>query len=406
MENINLIDAQSRTHFFQQRVLINIRYWQNWVEEKIADVTAMDRYSSCVVRAITFAFRLDESWVSVYNLIVIFSPYMERRGHWDIWKGVLSQAVEMARRVEDRQAEVTLSLLLARLLFRQNRFQDSTQTYRRTIRLARHIGDAESEARACSNLGFLYVELDFRWRAELLCCHALAIFERLEHAHGRAHTHNHLGVLSIQQRQWQVAEQHLEQACRIWRDHNDIHGLMWGLLNLGHLYIEIEQPDQALHCLNEALECAKVTGEESEVANIYNNIGISHRLNNNPVKAETYLWQAEAIFRRTSNTLGLAQVLANLGLACLAQKKLTAAKQHFESALASYQLLKNPYRELRIMLYLVNLELTRGDKAGATKRLEEVICKLKPYKEDEKYQDLRTHVWEYQQLIGTSSSLP
>lgn len=69
----------------------------------------------------------------------------------------------------------------------------------------------------------------------LLSLHALALFEELESKHGRAHTHNHLGLLYTRRGLWKKAEEHLKRACDLWRDTGDIHSLIYGLENLGAL---------------------------------------------------------------------------------------------------------------------------------------------------------------------------
>lgn len=392
-------------HLFWQAAVKNINYWRDYIAGHQADNAALQQERRQIINALDYALELPEAWPAVRTVVESFSPYMERWGYWSQWQKILHSAAQMARAYEDKPGEVKLLILLARLAQRRSQFQEVAVNYRRASRLARQLGDAESEARACSNLGFLYTELGDTWRAKVLGCHALAIFERLEHAHGCAHTHNHLGLLAIRQRHWQAAQQHLERACQIWQDNNDIHSMMLGFINLGQLYIEAAQPEHALHYLHEALQHAETTGEETEIANIYNNIGICYDLKNDPIQAETYYWQAEAIFQRTSNVLGLTRVSANLGLACSAQKKWTAAKQHLETALAGYRLLKNPYREMRIILYLIKFELARSNNEGAVKWLAEVTYQLKPYEDNETYQDLRTQVRDYQQQLGISLSL-
>jgi tetratricopeptide (TPR) repeat protein len=88
--------------------------------------------------------------------------------------------------------------------------------------------------------------LGYLWQAEVLCCHALAIFKQLESRHGQAHTDNHLGLLYIDRYLSAEARQHLERACALWQAIPDPNGLMRGYINLGMLYNAMKQPDQAL----------------------------------------------------------------------------------------------------------------------------------------------------------------
>ncbi len=385
MAVVPLTDSQSCANFFQRRVLVNLQYWRDSPAIKTTDVAVLDQERTGLVRAITFALEIDEAWPLVRELITALSVYMERRGYWETWGQVLKQAVETARRVEDGAGAVSLSLLLARLLQRESQLKQAIARYRQTIRLARQIGDEYNEARACSNLGYLYVDRGYWYRAEVLCCHALSIFERINSDHGCAHTENHLGYLCIRQYRWRLARQHLERACKIWQSMGDDHGLMRGFINLSLLYLDMERPDEVLTYSKKALQQAKLTGEEAEIGTIYMNMGDAYRLSGESAKAEAYAWQAEVIFRRFSDSVGLAWVQYNLGLACLDQKKWQEAKLHLEAALQAWRRMANKYWEIITLTGMVEYELAKDDRAQAARQLSEVERLINQY--DQNRQD-------------------
>ncbi|MCL4298039.1 MAG: tetratricopeptide repeat protein [Anaerolineae bacterium] len=368
----SLTDPRSCACFFRQCVLNKLRYWQGHEAVKTLDIRILDQERTGLVRVITFAFGFDEAWPLTRELISALSPYMERRGYWDTWQWVLSRAIEAATRLEDFAGVVSLSLLLARLLQRQSAFKLAVTYYWQTMQLARRIGDEYSRARACSNLGFLYAELGHWWRAEILCCHALAVFERLDSNHGRAHTENHLGVLYIWQQRWDLARQHLERACAIWQAMGDNYGLILGFLNLGSLYDDIESPDQALFYLEKALHLAKQTGDEAQLATIYMNMSIAYKLSGRLDIAEQLLWQAEANFRRFANLIGLAQIQENLGLMFLGQRNWAEAKKHLRAALQAWKNLGNEYGKIRTLTHMVEYELAKGNRRRARRQLSEL----------------------------------
>ena len=237
MAVVSLIDNQSRTKFFHETVVRNLEFWLDWLDEvKDADIEVLFYERNNIVRAIIFALELGApAWLLTRQLVTTFSPYMERRGQWDTWSRILRQSVHNADKLEDMPGIATLSTLLARLLFWQNRFRESTSYYRRAIKRARQIADPFIEARACSNLGYYYTEHGCWDRAKVLCCYALALFEQINSDHGRAHTENHLGILYTWQQEWAKAQLHLERACAIWQKMGDDFGLMNGYNNLGRL---------------------------------------------------------------------------------------------------------------------------------------------------------------------------
>ena len=114
----------------------------------------------------------------------------------------------------------------------------------------------------------------------------------------------------------------------------DSHGLVYGYINLGLLYIETESPDQALYYLEKAQKQTTLTGDEVYLGKIYLNMGVAYRTNGEPIQAETYARKAEKFFRRFLNLEELAKVWQNLGLACLDQRKWKEAYQYLEQSLA------------------------------------------------------------------------
>lgn len=377
-----LIDETGYTRFFEEGCLINLRYWQESQALYTMSPEQLNQERDNLIRAIIFALEVELAWPEVVQLIERLSPYMERSGYWEAWGQILSRASLLAEQTRRPIHAVTLVLLQARLRQRQSQFPSAVAAYRQTMWLARQVEDEYSRARACSNLGYLYAEQGRWWRAEILCCWALVVFKRLNSMHGQAHTENHLGCLYLRQGRGRLAEQHLEHACYLWEKTGDSHGLMRGLINLGVLYNEMEYPELALTCLQKALEQAKLTGEEAEIGFIYMNIGISYRLKHEPSQAEVYIGQAEKIFRRFSNLVGLAQVQDNLGLVCLAQEKWLEAKFHFETALSAWRNLASQLGEVRVLIYLIEYEQAKGNHLQALAQLEAVEHLISQYSQN------------------------
>jgi tetratricopeptide (TPR) repeat protein len=405
MATTAVIDTQDYTDFFHSRILVNARYWQDYVARNLAALLALDSERERILTAISFALDMEDAWSVVYKLIVNFSPYMERRGDWGVWNQLLKRAIQAAQRAQDVTSSITLSALLARLLQRQSRLGEAISQYRQTIRLARRTQNHFEEARACSNLGYLYVELGYWHRAEVLCYHALAIFELINSDHGRAHTENHLGYLYTRQHLPDRARDHLERACGIWESMGDQHGLMRGFINLSSLCVEEVLPDEALCYLQKALDLAKLTGEEGELGAIYGNMGIANRLKGQLSEAERYLQQAEAIFRRSSNTGELVRLWNNLGMVYSDQARWQEAETYLEASLEASRRLSQRDSEIRTLLDIVESKLQQADWQKAATRLNEAEKLLARY-QDGRYDQLEERLLEYCRRLAGYASRP
>jgi tetratricopeptide (TPR) repeat protein len=390
--------------FFWQQVTRRVAYWRDYVTAQTNNGPALTGKQGQIMRAIHFGLRETGAWSTVLALIEAFAPYMERAGQWEAWQAILEQAMTVAHRLDDLAGVVKLSVLQARLLQRQSRFKESVAAYRRAIRLARRVGDEFSEARACSNLGYFYVEHG-RWqRAEVLCCHALTIFERLDKDHGRAHTENHLGFLYARQQRWSLAHYHLEQAHTLWQRMNDQHGLMRAYINLSSFNIDRKRPDIALKYSEKARVMAHLTKEDMEFGTIYMNMSIAYRLKGEPDDAAKYLWQAETIFRRFGNLTGLAQVADNRGILHLDEKSWTEAQKWLTVALERWRNLGSDIGQLRVLGYFIEYELARGEWRKAAASLAE-LERILAQKENENYRSLKLRLLKYRRNQTEQSSV-
>ena len=191
----NLDQPADRLAYFQQIILNGLRYWQEHPAVVAGDDTVLDRERDGILNALSRGLEFDSAWPQVLNLIDKLAAYMERRGYWTAWRVVLEKAVATSQRVGDVAGETTMTALLARLSQRQSRGEDVVRYYRRAMRLAKQSDNQYELARACCNLGYYYIDASHWWRSEVLSLRALEIFEELDSDHGRAHTHNHLGLL-------------------------------------------------------------------------------------------------------------------------------------------------------------------------------------------------------------------
>ena len=347
------VQRTEETEYFMQRVLYMVAQWN--ADEAVSDINVetLDEEYESIVKAISLGLELDSGWDLVKQLILAFTPFMERRGHWPIWHGILERSICNAQNLKDIDSEVTLTSLLARLCQRSNRPKDVIFYYKRVIRLARFNGNLFEEARACSNLGFAYIDGGLWWRSEVLSHHALKIFEKIKSHHGLAHTHNHLGLLYIRCHQWQDAESRLKKACDLWNKMGDTFNLTQGYSNLGSLYLELEEPQQALKWLEKSIYHAKLSGDEVNIGTPLMNLGLAYYQAGEFKQAENHLKQAEDVHRRFANSTNLAQVWGNLGEFYLTTKIWDKSKKYLNAARDVYQELGNWEGEIKALLGLI-----------------------------------------------------
>lgn len=335
-----------------------VTYINQSLTEALATVRAVEtrlpdeeRVQACHV--LDFGLRTTTAWLQARDLAIALAPYVERSGDWETWQQQLHYAIALADQVQDIEGKIGLMVFVARLAQRQGRLAETIYYYRRVIPLARQTGNRFQEARACSNLGYLFTETGRFLRAEVLCQHALVIFTDLQSNHGMAHTHNHLGLLYTRQRRYASAEEHLQLACELWQCIQDVHSLFHGNVNLGMLCVEMDRSHEALQYLDLALEIAEKSGETIGIARVWNNKGLVYLKLRNFNLAEQYFGKAHSLFSQISDDGELAKIHHNLGLTYQYLEKWPDALYHLEIALRLFQAIQNTVEEMKVLVALV-----------------------------------------------------
>lgn len=384
---VALRETNQCVDFFQQTILRAVSQWRESKAVQQVDVPVLDRNRLTILNIINRGLEYQPSWPELKELMFGFASYMERRGHWEVWRDVLDASIEVAQSLNDVDGEITLTALFARLSQRQSRGDDVVRYYRRVIRLARKSGNQFELARACSNLGYFYIDRGHWWRSEVLSCHALALFEALGSEHGRAHTHNHLGVLYNQQNLWEPAEEHYKHACRMWEGIGDTHSLIYGYENLGILNVELGRLNDARNYLQKAMEHIDASGDNSEVGNALANMAYIFRLEGDWKNAERHARNAETTFKSIKNMYGLGQIWHELGLIYLSQDDQNTADYYLQKSLLTHKQLNNYDNRIRVHLDVIEIYVTKKDFPRAIRELDALKNLLTRYrgKQKQKY---------------------
>lgn len=327
--------------FYQQTILNGLHYWHEHPAVQEVDVQQLDQNRDGILNLIHHGLRHELAWSPTHKLIIALASYMERRGHWHLWRAILERAIETAQNANDIDGETTITALLGRVSQRQGRGPEVVRRYRRVLQLAKSQNNQYEIGRACTNLGYYYIDSSHWWRAELLNLRALEIFEELENAHGLAHANNHLGMLYTRQHHWPQAKERFERACQLWQKHGDQHSLLSGYMNLGLMHVEIGETDEAMAYLHKASRIAQHTGELSYTARILNNMAVAHHQNKAWIEAEECAKKAESLFQEYADQRGLASAWQNLGLIYADINQTQRALEYLDKALVIHRKLNN-----------------------------------------------------------------
>ncbi|MDT9313476.1 CHAT domain-containing protein, partial [Limnospira sp. Paracas R14] len=130
---------------------------------------------------------------------------------------------------------------------------------------------------------------------------------------GEATTLNNIGAVYSDIGQPQQALTYFQQALPILREVSDRRQEATTLNNIGFVYSAIGQPQQALTYLQQALPISREVSDRAGEATTLNNIGLVYRAIGQPQQALTYYQQALTISREVRDRAGEAATLNNIG---------------------------------------------------------------------------------------------
>ena len=143
-EQTKPLNPQSPSSQFSQAISKNLDYWLHWLKTELnantIDIASFERVRDSILRAIFWGLEFNEpsmrqAWPTVCELVFTFSPHMEKRGYWEVWQPVLQRVLNTTKKINDIKSEAKLLVLLARLLYQQNKFKKSVFHYRRAIQV-------------------------------------------------------------------------------------------------------------------------------------------------------------------------------------------------------------------------------------------------------------------------------
>ena len=148
------------------------------------------------------------------------------------------------------------------------------------------------------------------------------------------------------------------------RLHDDL-GKCRSLRNLGAIYFELGEFDDAESSYEEAIEIAQQQGLQGLYADIYNNLGTVKNIRGDWKAALECYTKSQDVYEREGEVRKSAYTLNNIGITLLEQDRLKNAKGYFISALDVAERIKDESLRLILNINLTDLYLRLNDPASA-----------------------------------------
>ncbi|MFZ4657342.1 MAG: tetratricopeptide repeat protein [Caldilineaceae bacterium] len=285
--------------------------------------------------------------VGFFDLYAVLSHYLDsvqdRRCGIDLGERVLGQMEEYPPEVRFGAAGTSYLFVLNQLGKWQlavKRYTDAKSSIQIATQLIEQIKSIDAHTKASYKAGIYHnlgrvAQEQRQWdQAEAHYQQALALKIELNDRSEQAYTYHALGSVAQAQQQWTQAEQYLEQALVLNIEFDDKVWQAGNHLELGSVALEQGQWAKAKQHYQRSLALYSELNDRHCQALTYHNLGIVAHSEQQWVQSEKYYQQALALKIEFNDRYNQASTYHQLGLVAQAQRQWTQAEQYFLCALA------------------------------------------------------------------------
>jgi DNA-binding SARP family transcriptional activator len=230
------------------------------------------------------------------------APFLQARGHWQVWAATQRTALAAATRLGDAAAQALSGRLLAM---------------------------------ACNDLG----DHD---QARGHFASSLTLYQRLGNRLGQASTHQNLSVLAQRQGRYADALEHAEQALRLYQAIGDQASEAIALNGVGWCHGLLGDYQQARVFCRQALSLSAEAGHRLIESAAWDSVGYAEHHLGNFAEAAACYQRAVSILRESGYRFNEADTLTHLGDARHAAGELAPAREAWQQALAILEDIQHP----------------------------------------------------------------
>ncbi len=274
----------------------------------------------------------------------------------------------------ERPEEGALSIYLATLYIRQNKYAEAKELCDKALRTSTEIGDRNLEAHGLEILGTMFHSIGEYEKAKENFEKALAISKEIGDRKGESCWYLNLGAVFHSVGDYAKAKEYVEKALAIRKEIGGREGEEDCCINLVGGFQSRGDCVMAKEIIEKALAISKEIGDRKWEAMLYGNLGIVFQTIGKYEKSKEYYEEALAIRKEIGDRKGEASSYGNLGTVFLSVGDYTKAKEYIEKALAIRKEIGDRVGEEADYGNLGVVFRSLGDYAKAKEHLEKALA--------------------------------
>ncbi|HEY9063080.1 MAG TPA: tetratricopeptide repeat protein [Pseudobacteroides sp.] len=310
--------------------------------------------------------RMTNSLEKELKLTGAMGYFWEVRGYWNEGITILESLVQRYGSSIESKDYVKVFEWLGRLIHLQGNPEKSISIFRRSLSLAREIGDFMGEAAIQYKLSLAVSMLGNLEEEEKLANGSLSIYYQIDYKPGIAEVLQHLSLLYYQKGDYLKAEECSNESLKICKELKDKRGVAKALWRLGFVARGKGIYDEAMKMISEYLTYCEELDDKDGIANALISIAELSRSQSEYDIAEKYYMNALNLSYELGYKAIIARVLKDLGEIMRYRGDFNKAMELYKESLAVSEEIGSSGEIAWLYRNIAELELKAGDflKAG------------------------------------------
>ncbi|MDH3216928.1 MAG: sigma 54-interacting transcriptional regulator [Candidatus Krumholzibacteria bacterium] len=310
---------------------------------------------------------------------------------WNRSLASLSKSLELAKSLGLTQHLIRVQLNLGVVYAKLRRFSDALSAFTSAANMAERVGDQYKLTKALFMQGRTFTQCGDYCKAEKYILRAQTMANDLGYVRESALTDEYLGELMIARGKFEEAMTNLKNALRKSRQfapEGDVTAEV--LRRMADVYLQMNQPQEALKCIGEGLEVAENCGEFYEIGYFYRTKAQCFRRQQDHNGAAAAFKTSIQMFGKYGNAyekLRSKRMLGRFWLGNIERKNLIKAKQLLSDCIVGFGKLEESQEQMAAQVLLAVVEDRLGNLDDALLALYEAD-RLADEEQDERYQKL------------------
>ena len=305
------------------------------------------------------------------QLVVALWPFIDWRGYWLAWRGILDQALGVCRRLGDLAAEVEITDQLGEVARTVGENRAALAWQEQALGLARRLDDQAVIGRVLVHLSQQHLPQGHYQAAKACCEEAISLLTPLGAEGEVAIAHNNWGIAYSEEGLLDPALAHLMLAETMFEAQGNRRGQAKALHNQGEAYLRQERWAEAGPLYERSIAMALESGDEVGAVRSRTSLAILLHQQGQHEAALDLHREIESFYRRLGDRPMLARVINNEGAFLSALGRWDDAALAYEQATQMHREIGNLGDAATSLLNWVELLLDRGDAEQARDRLQQ-----------------------------------